>query len=212
MAGCCETEVKFEGESRAYRRVLWMVIAINGSMFVVEMLAGVTSHSKALQADALDFIGDTATYAISLYVIGQALKVRATAAMIKGLALAVLGLWVLASTIYRVFYLGVPDAATMGIVGAMAFVANAVSALLLLRFRDGDANVRSVWLCSRNDAIGNLAVILAASGVWSLSSGWPDLAVAGIMASLFLHSATRILRQAWGELRAAGIDETQRAG
>ncbi len=206
MTECSNCEVKFEGDSRAYRRALWIVIAINGSMFVVEMLAGAASHSKALQADALDFIGDTATYAISLYVVGRALKVRATAALFKGSALAALGLWVLGSTIYRVFYLGIPDAAIMGIVGVLAFAANAFSALLLLRFRDGDANVRSVWLCSRNDAIGNLAVILAASGVWSLGTGWPDLIVAGMMASLFLHSATRILRQAWGEIRSVNID------
>ncbi len=206
MSGCGTCEVKFEGNSRDFRRVLWIVIAINGLMFVVEMMAGVASQSKSLQADALDFIGDTATYAISLYVVGRALKVRATAAMIKGFALAALGLWVLGSTIYRVFYIGIPDAAMMGIVGVLAFAANAISALLLLRFRDGDSNVRSVWLCSRNDAIGNLAVILAASGVWSLKTGWPDLIVAGIMASLFLHSATRILRQAWGEIQSDSID------
>jgi len=206
MYGCSGCgNVKFDGASRAYKRVLWIVIAINALMFVVEMGAGVAADSMALKADALDFLGDTLTYTITLLVIGQALRWRATAALFKGVSLAAMGAWVLGSTVYQVLVLGVPDEMVMGAVGVLAFAANVVSALLLLRFRDGDSNVRSVWLCSRNDAIGNLAVIIAAVGVFATDTGWPDLVVAAIMASLFLHSATKIIRQAIGELRQPAV-------
>jgi len=195
--------LKFDGVSARYKRVLLIVIAINLVMFMVEMAAGVTAGSQALKADALDFLADSATYAISLYVIGRSLQWRARAAMFKGLSLAGLGLWVLGSTIYQVFFIGVPEALVMGTVGVLALAANVVSAALLFGFRNGDANVRSVWLCSRNDAIGNIAVILAATGIWMSGTGWPDLAVAGIMASLFLSGAVQIIRQALQELRQA---------
>jgi Co/Zn/Cd efflux system component len=200
MAGCSSCEVRFDGASAGYLRVLWTVIAINASMFVIEMASGIAAGSMALQADALDFLGDTATYAISLYVIGRAARLRASAALLKGVSLGGLGLWVLGATVYRVFVLGVPDGLVMGGVGMLAFAANAISALLLLRYRDGDANVRSVWLCSRNDALGNLAVVIAASGVIATGTGWPDLLVAAVMASLFLWSAVSIVRQALREL------------
>ena len=192
----------FTGENPAYRRALWAVIAINGVMFFVELGAGIKAGSMALQADALDFLGDTVTYALSLFVITKPPVWRANAALFKGLSLAVLGCWVLGATIWRVFVTGVPEALVMGTVGVMALVANMASVLLLLRFREGDANVRSVWLCSRNDAIGNIAVVAAASGVFATGTAWPDLLVAGIMASLFLYSSMRIIRQAIGE-RAA---------
>ncbi|MDX1709791.1 MAG: cation diffusion facilitator family transporter [Rhodovibrionaceae bacterium] len=204
---CKSAEPQFEGASRAYRRVLWAVIAMNFTMFVVELAAGVAGGSMALQADALDFAGDTATYTISLIVIGRSLAVRARAAMFKGLSLGVLGLWVMGATIYRVFVLGQPDAFVMGGVGLLAFAVNVASALLLLRFREGDANVRSVWLCSRNDAIGNLAVVLAASGVFISGTAWPDLIVAAIMAGLFLSAALRIVRQAAQEMRLAAAGQ-----
>jgi len=197
---CCDQGPKFDGTSPGFRRALWAVIAINASMFVVELSAGIAADSKALQADALDFLGDTATYAISLYVIGHSLLWRTRAALFKGVTLGGLGLWVLGSTVYQVFVLKVPEAAVMGVVGFMALVANLISVLLLLKYRDGDANVRSVWLCSRNDAIGNIAVLLAASGIWVSGTAWPDLIVAGIMASLFLRGAVQIIRQAMGEL------------
>ena len=182
---CCDHEPKFDGVSAAYKRALWAVIAINGTMFLVEMAAGVLAGSQALKADALDFFGDTATYTISLFVIGMPMVWRTRAALFKGLSLAAMGLWVLGSTAYQFLVLGVPKAEVMGIIGFLALVANLASVLLLLKYRDGDANVRSVWLCSRNDAIGNVAVILAASGVWVSQSAWPDLIVAGIMAALF---------------------------
>ena len=199
---CCQIEPKFSGASPAYKRVLWAVIGINAAMFVIEMSAGALAGSQALQADALDFLGDTMTYGLSLYVIGKSLRARTTAALIKGGSLAVLGIWVLGSTIYKVFFIAVPLAEVMGVVGFLALAANIASLLLLLRYRDGDANVRSVWLCSRNDAVGNVAVIVAASGVWATSAGWPDLVVAGAMASLFLWSATQIIRQAFQEFHA----------
>lgn len=201
MAGCCGHEARFDGVSDDYKRRLWLVIAINAVMFVVEIVAGHLAKSQALQADALDFLGDSLTYGISLAVIGASLQVRANAAMLKGISLLAMGGWVFGSTLYRVFYVGVPEADIMGLIGFLALVANLASVLILARYKDGDANVRSVWLCSRNDAIGNVAVMIAALGVWGSSSGWPDLIVAGIMAGLFLSSAVQIIRQAMAEKR-----------
>lgn len=201
MSGCCgQEQANFDGASPAYKRALWTVIAINGVMFVVEMGAGIGAQSQALQADALDFLGDTLTYGLSLMVIGSALAVRARVALLKGLSLALMGLWVFGATAYRVIDGGVPEAPVMGIVGALALMANLASVGILLRFRDGDSNVRSVWLCSRNDAIGNVAVMFAAAGVWGTQTGWPDLVVAGAMATLFLWSSVQIIRLALREL------------
>jgi Co/Zn/Cd efflux system component len=204
LPGCgCGGEVAFDGVSGAYRRALWWVIAINAAMFLVEITAGALADSRALQADALDFMADTATYAMSLFVIGMPLLWRARAALLKGVSLGAMGLWVLGSTAYHILVLGMPKAEVMGAVGLLALVANLTSVLLLLRYRNGDANVRSVWLCSRNDAIGNLAVIGAAGGVWAAHTAWPDLVVAAVMASLFLWSATQVVRQALRELAQA---------
>ena len=200
---CCDNEPRFDGVSGPYKRALWAVIAINGTMFLVEMAAGMLSGSQALQADALDFLGDTATYAISLFVIGMPLIWRTRAALFKGLSLAAIGLWVFGSTAYQLLVLEVPRAEVMGAIGFLALLANLVSVLLLMKYRDGDANVRSVWLCSRNDAIGNVAVMVAASGVWASQTAWPDLIVAGIMAGLFLWSATQIIVQALQERQHA---------
>jgi Co/Zn/Cd efflux system component len=154
----------------------------------------------------LDFLGDTVTYGLSLYILRHTLRWRARAALFKGLSLGVLGLWVLGSTLWRVFTDTVPEPLTMGAVGFLALAANLASVAILFRFRDGEANVRSVWLCSRNDAIGNVAVMLAASGVFATHAAWPDLAVAAGMASLFLWGAVRIVRQAAGELAGAVPD------
>jgi Co/Zn/Cd efflux system component len=184
-----------------YKRVLWTVIGINGAMFLTEMVAGQLSGSQALQADALDFLGDTITYGLSLAVIGSSLRTRATAALFKGLSLSLMGLWVLGSTIYQTLVLGVPSAEIMGVIALLALAANLASVGLLMPYKDGDANVRSVWLCSRNDAIGDVAVMFAAAGVWGTAAAWPDLLVAAAMASIFLTSSAQILRQAWGEYR-----------
>ncbi|MDE4275279.1 cation transporter [Phaeobacter gallaeciensis] len=201
MAGCCGHEARFDGVSAAYKRRLWIVIAINAGMFAVEMGAGQMAGSQALKADALDFLGDALTYGISLAVIGASLRTRALAALAKGISLLLMGMWVFGSTLYHVFVLGVPQAEVMGVIGFMALAANVTSVLLLAAYKDGDANVRSVWLCSRNDAIGNVAVMIAALGVWGTATGWPDLIVAGIMAGLFLNSAWQILVQAIQERR-----------
>ncbi|WP_281992388.1 cation transporter [Sulfitobacter geojensis] len=201
MSGCCGHDAKFDGVSNDYKRRLWAVIALNATMFVVEMTAGHLAMSQALQADALDFAGDALTYGISLAVIGASVRARTNAALFKGLSLLLMGLWVFGSTLYRVFYVGVPTAEIMGLVGFLALLTNLVSVVLLARYKDGDANVRSVWLCSRNDAIGNVAVMFAALGVWGTASGWPDLIVATIMAGLFLSSAFQIVRQALAEKR-----------
>ncbi|MBO6826108.1 MAG: cation transporter [Sneathiella sp.] len=199
--GCCHNDHKFDGTTPEFRRALWAVIAINGFMFALEMAAGALAGSQALQADALDFLGDTLTYGISLAVLGMSVKVRSTAALFKGGSLALMGLWVFGSTAYQVLVLGVPNAPIMGGIGLMALAANMLSVLILMRYKDGDANVRSVWLCSRNDAIGNVAVMLAAGGVYITGTAWPDLIVAGIMAGLFLWSAIQILSQALHEYR-----------
>ena len=202
MAGCgCNSNVQFDGVSAEYKRILWIVIAINVVMFVVEMGASIASQSMALRADALDFLGDSLTYSITLLAIGHSLRWRASAALFKGITLALMGLWVLGSTLYRTLVLEIPNEMIMGSVAMMAFTANLISALLLLKYRNGDSNVRSVWLCSRNDAIGNLAALLAAGAVFATQNPWPDLIVAFAMALLFLHSASLILRQAIAELR-----------
>ena len=160
MSACCEPPA---GPAiGAYRRVLYVVIAINGAMFLVELGAGLFAQSVALQADALDFLGDTATYAITLMVLAMSLRWRALAALLKGTTMGLFGFWVIGQTVHHAFLPGVPGAAVMGAVGLAALIANLVSAVLLYRHRQGDANMRSVWLCSRNDALGNLAVVLAA--------------------------------------------------
>jgi Co/Zn/Cd efflux system component len=196
---CCGHGARFDGLDPRYKRVLWIVIGINAAMFEVEIVAGVFAHSQALQADALDFLGDTLTYGMSLAVIGMSLRVRATTALLKGASLTIMGMWVLGSTAYQVLILGVPRAEIMGVVGLLALLANMASVVLLLRYKDGDANVRSVWLCSRNDAIGNVVVMIAAIGVWSTVTAWPDLIVAAMMSGLFLWSSSQILRQGWLE-------------
>ncbi len=200
---CCGSNVKFEGLSPDYRRRLWVVITINAAMFLVEMVAGVLSRSQALQANALDFLGDTLTYGISLAVIGMSLRARATAALFKGISLTLMGLWVFGSTAFHILILGVPRAEIMGVIAFLALAANLCSVFVLMKYKDGDANVRSVWLCSRNDAIGNVAVILAAAAVWGTATAWPDLVVAAIMAGLFLYSSSQILRQGWSEFHSA---------
>jgi len=188
-----------------YRRVLWAVLAINGAMFAVEVIAGLAAGSASLQADALDFLGDAANYAISLLVVGMALRYRASAALAKGFTMAAFGLWVVAMVIWHIMQGTLPSAFTMGTIGIAALIANAVSFGLLWAFRHGDANMRSAWICTRNDVLGNLAVLLAAVGVFGTGRGWPDLIVAIVMAALALQGATAVVRQAIGELRQGSL-------
>ncbi len=203
MSVCCrEPDPAATGApDRDYRRILWVVLGINAIGFAVELGAGLVSGSLALQADALDFLGDAGNYGIALLVLARPLAWRARAALVKGATMGLFGLWVLASAFYNTFVLGVPSAAVMGTVGLFALAANLVSAALLYRYRDGDSNRRSVWLCTRNDAIGNLAVIAAAGAVAVSASRWPDLLVAAVMAALALSAALQVARQASGELR-----------
>ncbi len=200
-ADCCGHGAAFEGLSADYKRRLWLVIAINAVMFLVEMGAGALAGSQALQADALDFLADTTTYGISLAVIGASVRTRSLAAFAKGISLTFMGVWVLGSTVYHTLIMGLPRAEIMGAIGFLALAANAGSVLFLMRYKDGDANVRSVWLCSRNDAIGNVVVMVAAVAVWGTASKWPDLIVAAIMAGLFLYSSWQIMTQSMREVR-----------
>lgn len=204
MAGCCDHDHACSAtlhSSAAWRRVLWFALAINGGMFLAEIAAGIAAGSASLQADALDFLGDSANYAISLGVAGMTLPWRSSAALIKGVSLLALGLWVLMVTASHVYAGTFPEAHVMGIVGGVAMAANAGVALMLFRYRSGDANMRSVWICSRNDVIGNAAVLLAALGVFGTGTGWPDVIVAAVMAGLGLAGGWQIVGHALAELR-----------
>jgi Co/Zn/Cd efflux system component len=183
-----------------WRRVLWIALIANAAMFVVEMVAGVAADSRSLQADALDFFGDAANYAISLGVAGLALSWRAKAALVKAATMLAFGIWVIGYAIYGLMAGADPEPATMGMVGTLALATNVIVALMLFRFREGDANMRSVWICSRNDAIGNIAVLGAALGVFGTGHAWPDLLVASIMAGLALWGSMEVFRQARQEL------------
>jgi Co/Zn/Cd efflux system component len=185
----------------AYRKALWAVLTINAAMFLVEIGAGVAAGSASLQADALDFLGDAANCAISLFVVGMALRYRATAAMLKGLTMGAFGFWVIGTVIWHALHGTLPSAVTIGAVGVTALIANGLSFALLWAHRLGDANRRSAWICTRNDVLGNLAVLVAALGVFGTGIGWPDLAVAAIMATLALQGSAMVARQALAELR-----------
>lgn len=201
MAGGCCDHTPSAPVLRRQRIALWLVLAINLAMFAIEAVAGWSAESVALQADALDFLGDSANYAVALFVLGRSIAWRAGTALVKGLAMSGFGLAVLAASVYHALAGSAPEAPVMGWVGTMALAANVACAFILFRFRDGDANLRAVWLCSRNDAIGNLAVLGAALGVFASGTAWPDLAVGVVMASLALWAGQSVIRQAWGELR-----------
>jgi Co/Zn/Cd efflux system component len=201
-ASCCGQTAETHSRD-GFRRVLWAVLAINAGMFAVEVVAGLAAGSASLQADALDFLGDAGNYVISLAVVGMALRYRAMAAFAKGVTMGIFGLWVIGVTAWHAWHGTVPQAFTMGAVGTAALLANAISFALLWVFRQGDSNMRSAWICTRNDVLGNLAVLLAALGVFGTGTGWPDIAVAVIMASLALHGAWVVLGQSRTEMRAS---------
>jgi Co/Zn/Cd efflux system component len=203
MGACCNHCDDDPGatSAAAYRRVLWSVLAVNAAMFTVEIGAGVLAGSASLQADALDFLGDAGNYVISLSVIGMALRYRAMAAFAKGATMAVFGLWVVGVTLWHAWHGTLPQAVTMGAVGVAALAANGFSFGLLWAYRNGDANMRSAWICTRNDVLGNLAVLMAALSVFGTGTGWPDLVVAAIMAVLALQGAITVMRHAKAELR-----------
>jgi len=198
---CCEPDGGHPGYDRRYRRILWSVLAINAAMFMVEIVAGLVAGSASLQADALDFFADASNYGISLLVARQRITHRARAALAKGSTMGLFGLWVLVTALLHVLRGTLPAAETMGAVGLAALAANAISFALLWTYRGGDSNMRSVWLCSRNDVLGNLAVLLAALGVFRTGLGWPDVSVAVIMGGLALQGAFVVIRHALAELK-----------
>jgi Co/Zn/Cd efflux system component len=209
-AHCCDHDTpKFETivDLARYRKILWIALIVNATMFLVEIGAGVQAGSLSLLADAVDFAGDALNYAVSLAVLASALAWRARAAILKAVSMMGFGLYVLGAALWSVWHGEVPQAMTMGAVALLALVANVVVAWTLYAFREGDANMRSVWLCSRNDAIGNVAVFTAALGVFGTGSAWPDLLVAGLMAVLALHGGWAVLRQARGELGADSANQ-----
>lgn len=200
---CCEDDCSAPARKPDgwYRRVLWVALGINLAMFLIEIAASHVSGSVSLRADALDFLGDAANYALALAVFGMALRRRASAALLKGSVMAAFGAWVAASTVYNALFATVPKAEIMGAIGFLALAANITVAALLYRYRQGDSQALSVWLCTRNDVLVNIAVIAAGAAVWASGTPWPDIAVAAVIAGLALSSAIRIVRQARREMR-----------
>lgn len=211
MPGCshCVNDGQVSGD-QVFRRVLWTALLVNGAMFGIEIVASFIGDSVSLQADALDFLADSANYATSLFVVGMAISARARATLVKGATMAAFGFWVIGSAVYRAVTGSVPDAGVMGGIAFLALTANVAVATLLYRFRQGDSNMRSVWLCSRNDAVGNLAVMVAAAGVFASSSRWPDLFVAALIAGLNISAAVHVVRLARREVAdARGYGDAQ---
>lgn len=201
MTCSCSHDVIKKPPTSRFRTALWIALIINATMFVVEIVGGAYTQSSALWADALDFFGDAMNYAVSLAVLGASLYWRATVALLKGLTMMLFGVVVFVKVLYGYVQGIPPEAFGMGMIAVAALIANIISAWVLFAFRDGDANMQSVWLCSRNDAIGNVAVILAALAVWATGSIWPDLIVATLMAALGLSAGYQIITQAMQERR-----------
>jgi Co/Zn/Cd efflux system component len=191
-----------------YRRVLWVALVVNAAMFLVEVVAGFRAESASLLADAIDFAGDAANYGLGLLALGMAPIWRSRTALLKGASMLVFGAFVLGKALWLALFATVPDASTMGAIGVLALVANLSVAWMLHAFRHGDANMQSVWLCTRNDAFGNIAVLIAAGLVAVVHHGWPDLVVAFVMAALALHSGWIVVRMARQEIAQAKRDET----
>ena len=200
-ADCCGVTPNENVPVAGWRTALWVALLVNAVMFAAEVYAGFTSGSVSLRADALDFLGDTANYTISLAVVGLALQWRARAALVKGITLVAFGGWVIVATILAALRGVPPEARVMGVVGFVALVANLGVAVMLYRFRSGDSNMQSVWICSRNDALGNIAVMLAALGVFGTGRVWPDLVVAVAIAGLALFGGIQVIRTSMRELR-----------
>lgn len=202
MTGCCSGSCSTADApiDPRFRKALWIALVLNTLMFGVEIVGGLRAGSVSLLADAVDFAGDAANYALSLSVLSLGLLWRARAALVKGVTMAVYGVLVLAKTGWAARYGLPPEAYTMGAIGALALATNLGVAMMLYRFRDGDANMRSVWLCSRNDSIVNVAIILAAVGVLGSGTRWPDLIVAAVVSALALTSARTVIRQAHNEI------------
>lgn len=203
MPACnhCATETATLGADRLFKRVLWAALLANALMFGVELTASIIADSVSLLSDAVDFFADAANYAISLFVVGMGLAARARASLVKGATMAAFGCWIIGNAIWRAITGSEPDAAIMGSIAILALIVNVAVAVMLYRYRQGDSNMRSIWLCSRNDAIGNIAVLAAAAGVFASDSRWPDLLVAALIATLNLRAAAHVVRLARSELR-----------
>lgn len=218
-ASCCgpshDHDLKFSENNTAFKRVLWIALILNLGMFFVEIIFGVLSHSLSLRADAIDFLGDSLNYFATLFVITAALKTKASVSLAKAVFMLGFGIWVLVEATMRFYSAQVPDSFTMSWVGVLALVVNGLVAYLLFKYKDGDSNMQSVWLCSRNDAIGNLAVIVASAGVYWWGTQWPDLIVAIFMATLAVTSGYQVIKAARNELihghhkGADGKDDTK---
>jgi Co/Zn/Cd efflux system component len=202
---CCDHDCSAAQTDNRYRRVLWAALAINVAMFGIEIVASIVAGSVSLRADALDFLADAANYAVALAVVGLALHWRARAALLKGSIMGLFGLWVAASTIHHAVTATMPHAEMMSAVGLLALTANLIVAGLLYRYRVADSQALSVWLCTRNDCIANIAVLVAGAGVWASGTPWPDIVVAAVIAWLGLFSAALVIRQARHELRHAPV-------
>lgn len=209
-AHCCDHDATTaQANSPRYRKILWFALVVNLAMFAIEIAAGFRSGSVSLLADAIDFFGDAANYGVSLAVLSLGLAWRSRAALLKASSMVAFGVFVLGRAWWAAAQGVAPEALTMGAIGLLALLANVLVAALLYAYREGDANMRSVWLCSRNDAIGNLAVMLAALGVFGTGSAWPDLAVAAVMGCLAIWGGWSVMRQARHELRVSRLPRTQ---
>jgi Co/Zn/Cd efflux system component len=188
------------GVSAEYRKVLWICLIANAVMFVVQMIASYAAHSVSLLANSADFLSDAANYGISLYVLDQSLRQRAKASLFKGISLGLVGLWVAFETLHHALQPEMPEPLIMAVISVVALAANVGCAVLLYKYRGGDSNRESVWICSRNDAIGNIAVMIAAAGVFASSTIWPDIIVAAILGWLAVSGSWRIIKLAKKEL------------
>jgi Co/Zn/Cd efflux system component len=200
-AHCCGHESPAQPDPK-YRRILWIALIVNAAMFLIEMFFSLQADSVSLLADSIDFLGDAGNYAISLWVLAMSVHTRAKASLLKAAFMAVFGIAVLVHAVMNVISGVIPNAQTMTLIGFLALAANVGVAILLYAYRNGDSNMRSVWLCTRNDALGNVAVIIAALGVFGTGTAWPDLIVAVIMALLALTAAKQIVVQATRELKS----------
>jgi cation diffusion facilitator family transporter len=207
MDACCEAKSAEIEKLRAdHKKVLMVVLAINVTLFIVEVIAGLLAHSTALLADSLDMLGDSLVYGFSLYVLWRSAEWKALAAILKGGIMTVFGLGVLGEAVYKTVAGVVPSAETMGMIGFLVLLGNGICFFLLFRHRSDDLNMRSTWLCSRNDIIANLAVLAAAGGVAFFRSPWPDLLVGGAIALLFLRTAWTVLNESIHEYRGLKLD------
>src|SRR5215813_5605809 len=212
MDACHEAKAReMQALSAERKEVVMIVLVINAVMLIVEAAAGLIAHSTALLADSLDMLGDALVYGFNLYVLWRSLEWKAAAAIVKGIIMAAFGIGVLVQGIYKVVTGVVPNAETMGIIGALVLLGNGICYLLLFRHRSDDLNMRSTWLCSRNDIIANLSVLVAALGVKAFEASWPDILVGAAIAALFLRSAFSVLRESIGELQMLESQSTTTA-